>query len=190
MQLYLTDQIKNFPKHLEVLKKQPVMEFDKCKLKEKSSIISIHTVKQFQDLDTGFLFDYQIFPGKIMICLAQCTFEKRTMKVGDIIVQQVFIPPFKPFSQKLVFGVWINKIIHEPTRIGIIYVILNGHVEKGISIFTIEQNADQNTIFKIHTYSSPGSILLKRLSPIFSNPYQDYCTRQALLNVKLQLDKQ
>ncbi|MBS1925104.1 MAG: DUF1990 family protein [Bacteroidetes bacterium] len=55
----------------------------------------------------------------------------------------------------------MNKIIHEPTRIGIIYVILNGHVEKGISIFTIEQNADQNTIFKIHTYSSPGSILLK-----------------------------
>lgn len=64
MQLYLTDQIKNFPKHLEVLKKQPVMEFDKCKLKEKSSIISIHTVKQFQDLDTGFLFDYHIFPRK------------------------------------------------------------------------------------------------------------------------------
>ncbi len=40
------------------------MEFDKCKLKEKSSIISIHTVKQFQDLDTGFLFDYHIFPRK------------------------------------------------------------------------------------------------------------------------------
>ncbi len=81
------------------------MEFDKCKLKEKSSIISIQTVKQFQDLDTGVLFDYHIFPGNIMSSLAQWTFEKRTMKVGDVIVQQVYIPPFKPFSQKLVFGV-------------------------------------------------------------------------------------
>ena len=35
------------------------------------------------------------------------------MKIGDTIAQQANIPPFKNFSQKIIFGVRINEIINE-----------------------------------------------------------------------------
>jgi uncharacterized protein (UPF0548 family) len=110
------------------------------------------------------------------------------MQIGDTIVQQAFIPPFQHVSQKIIFGVRINDIINEPTRIGFSYETLNGHVEKGVSIFTIEQSADRKTIFKVHTFSQPGSLLTKLVGPIFSVPYQTFCTRQGLSNVKRQLE--
>ncbi len=110
------------------------------------------------------------------------------MQIGDTIVQQAFIPPFRHFSQKIVFGVRIKDIINEPTRIGFSYETLKGHVEKGISIFTIETTKNKKTIFKVHTFSQPGNLLTKLIGPIFSVPYQTFCTRQGLLNVKRQLE--
>ena len=65
---------------------------------------------------------------------------------------------------------------------------LQGHVEKGVSIFTIEKAGDQKTIFKVHTFSKPGNLLTQLAGPIFSVPYQTFCTRQGLLNVKRQLE--
>ncbi len=111
------------------------------------------------------------------------------MKVGDTIVQQVYIPPTKVFSQKIIFGVRINEIINEPARKGFSYETLEGHVEKGISTFTVEQQ-ENNLIFKIQTYSTPGNILTKLIGLIFSIPYQTFCTKTALNNVKLQIEKQ
>ena len=74
-----------------------------------------------------------------MTYLTQWGFEKRRMQIGDIIVQQVFIPPFRNLSHKIIFGVRINDIINDTKRIGFSYETLNGHVEKGISVFTIEK---------------------------------------------------
>ena len=68
------------------------------------------------DLNTDFFFDYKIFPSNILTFLAQWTYEKRKMQIGDTIVQQALIPPFRHFSQKIVFGVRINVIINEPTK--------------------------------------------------------------------------
>lgn len=164
------------------------MSFDKSRLKEKITIIPIDTAKQIKELDLSFFFEYKIFPDYIMSFLTQWNFENRQMKVGDTIVQQAFIPPFKRVSQKLIFGVRVNNIINEPERIGFSYETLKGHVEKGISIFTIEKAAGKKTIFKIHTFSEPGSLISKLVGPIFSVPYQAYCTKQALLNVKRHLE--
>ena len=184
MKIYLTDQAKKFSQHLEFLKQQPVMQYNRSKLTEKTTVIPVETTKELQELNKGFFFDYKIFPSSIMTYLSQWAFEKRQMQIGDTIVQQAFIPPFRNFSQKIIFGVRINDVINEPTRIGFSYETLNGHVEKGISIFTIEKTADQKTIFKVHTFSQPGNVLTQLVGPIFSVPYQTFCTRQGLLNVK------
>lgn len=66
MKIYLTDQAKNFTQHLEYLKRQPVMKYDRSKLTEKTTIISIDTTKKLQELNTDFFFDYKIFPSNIM----------------------------------------------------------------------------------------------------------------------------
>lgn len=189
MKIYLIDQTKDFPKHLDLLKQQPVMKYDRYSLREKTTVIKIDTTKELQELNTNFFFDYKIFPGNIMTYLTQWALDKREMQIGDTIVQQAFIPPFRHFSQKIIFGVRINNIINEPAKIGFSYETLNGHVEKGVSIFTIEKTAGHETIFKVHTFSQPGNLLTKLMGPIFSVPYQTFCTRKALLNVKRQLEK-
>jgi hypothetical protein len=188
MKVYLSDQSDKFPQHLEILKLQPVMNYNKGELTEKTTEISIDTTKELSEFNSDFFFDYKIFPSRIMTYLTEWAFEKRQMKIGDTIVQQAFIPPFLHLSQKIIFGVRINEIINEPTRIGFSYETLHGHVEKGLSIFTLEKTINQGTIFKVHTFSKPGNFLTKLVGPIFSVPYQTYCTRHGLLNVKRQLE--
>jgi hypothetical protein len=188
MRVYLIDQSKNFPQQLEFFKRQPVMQYEKLSMTEKSSTIQIEKINDFQDLKTDFFFNYNIFPRSIMSYLTQWNCEERQMKIGDTIVQQAFIPPFGQLSQKIVVGVRINEIIKEPGRIGFSYETLEGHVEKGISIFTIEKTSDQKTIFKVHTFSRPGNLLTRFLGPVFSIPYQAFCTQKALVNVKRQLE--
>jgi hypothetical protein len=188
MRIYLADQSTNFPKHLEYLKRQTIIPYVSSKLTEKTTVIPIDTHKDFHELDSAFFFDYKIFPSNIMTFLTQWSFENRDIQIGDTIVQQAFIPPFRQFSQKIIFGVRINNIIKEPTRMGFSYETLKGHVEMGISTFTIEKTGDGKTIFKIHTFSNPGNLLTQLVGPIFSVPYQTFCTKQGLLNVKRQLE--
>lgn len=186
MKIYLTDQADNFDGLLKQLTTKPTMTFDKTKLKEKTTTIDIKTEKTLGQLNLDFLYDYKIFPSNIMTFITQWGQEERKMKIGDTILQQVSIPPTKTFSQKIVFGVRINNIIDEAERKGFGYETIEGHVEKGESTFTIE-NADDGLIFKIKTFSEPGNLLTKLVGPIFTVPYQTYCTRTALENVKRQI---
>ncbi|NBW36199.1 MAG: DUF1990 family protein [Cytophagia bacterium] len=163
------------------------MTFDKTKLKEKTTTIKINTERTLGQLNLDFLFDYKIFPSNIMTFMTQWGQEKRKMKIGDTILQQVFIPPTRIFSQKIVFGVRVNDIIDEAERKGFSYETIEGHVEKGESTFTIEKGQD-GLIFKIKTYSEPGNLMTKLVGPIFTVPYQTYCTRVALENVKRQIE--
>lgn len=165
------------------------MDYDKSRLTDKISFIDIDSPKKLDDLKFDFLFDYQIFPDNIMTFRNQWTDENRKMKIGDTIAQQVYIPSTKTFSQKIIFGVRINEIIDQADRKGFSYETLEGHVEKGVSTFTVEQ-LDNKIIFKIQTYSTPGNILTKLLGPIFSVPFQTFCTKSALKNVKRQLENQ
>lgn len=189
MKIYLTNQKKNFKQHLDFLKTKKVMDYDKSRLTEKIKIIEINTTKKIEQLNLDFLFDYQIFPDNIMIYKNQWNDENRKLKIGDTIAQQVYIPPTKTFSQKLIFGVRINEIIDQTDKKGFSYETLEGHVEKGISTFTVEQ-LENKLIFKIQTYSTPGNFFTKLLGPIFSVPYQSFCTKKALKNVKRQLEMQ
>jgi hypothetical protein len=189
MKIYLTNQKNKFKQHLGCLKSKKVMDYDKSRLTEKISAIEIDSTKKIHQLNLDFLFDYQIFPDNIMTFKNEWAEENRKMKIGDTIAQQVYIPPTNTFSQKLIFGVRINEIIDQSDRKGFSYETLEGHVEKGISTFTVEQ-LDNKIVFKIQTYSTPGNILTKLLGPIFSVPYQTFCTKTALKNVKRQLENQ
>lgn len=188
MKLYFTDQGPYFEKHLQQLKLQPVITYNKQHLAEKETSILVKTAKLFSDIDTSCLFNYRIFPPHIMSSYTQWQAENRKMQVGDTIVQQVYLPPYRNLSQKIIFGVRISELIITPERIGFSYETLQGHVEKGVSTFTLEQTKDDQIIFNIHTFSQPGNWLTRLVAPIFSIPYQTYCTRQALQYVKTQLE--
>jgi uncharacterized protein (UPF0548 family) len=165
------------------------MAYDKARLVEKVSMISINTNKSIESINLKFLFNYKIFPDNIMSYLTQWEAEKREMKIGDTIVQQVYLPPNKAFSQKIIFGVRINEMINTPYKIGFGYETLEGHVENGVSTFTVEQNNNE-VLFKIRTYSAPGNVFTKLLGPVFSVPYQTFCTKSALKNVRSQLESE
>lgn len=164
------------------------MQFDRNKLKEKSTTITVKTGKTLQELDLTFFFNYRIFPAAILVFKTQWEAEHRSMKVGDTIEQQVFLPPVPFFSQKLVFWVRINEIVQETHHKSFSYETLEGHVEQGISRFSIEETDGVITI-TIHTFSEPGNLITRILGPIITLPYQAYCTRQALKNIKKQLEQ-
>ena len=189
MRIYLTDQKNKFKQHLECLMTKKVMDYDKSRLTEKITTINIDTNKKIDQLNLNFLFDYKIFPDNIMTFKNEWREQSRKMKIGDTIAQQVYIPPTRTFSQKIIFGVRINEIIDQGDKKGFSYETLEGHVEKGLSTFTVEQ-LDNKIIFKVQTYSTPGNILTKILGPFFSIPYQTFCTKTALNNVKRQLESQ
>ena len=189
MKIYLTDQKNKFKKHLDFLKTRKAMTYDKTMLTEKTTTIDILTTKKLDQINPDFLFDYQIFPDNIMTFKTQWADENRKMKIGDTIAQQVFIPPTKTFSLKIIFGVRINEIIDQADKKGFSYETLEGHVENGISTFTVEQLGNK-VAFKVQTYSTPGNFLTKLLGPVFSVPYQTFCTKTALKIVKRQIENQ
>ncbi len=186
MKLYLTDQTAEFPKLLADLIGKPTMTFDRGELTERVSTIKVSEGNNLNAINFDFLFDYNIFPSNILTFKTQWEKEKRKMKIGDTILQQATIPARKFLSQKIIFGVRINSIIDDEDRKGFSYETIEGHVEKGESTFTIEQSG-QGLIFKIKTFSEPGNLLTKFVAPIFTVPYQAYCTRKALENVKRQI---
>ena len=185
MKFYVTDQSFQFEKLLEELKSLAVMTFEKKNLVEKISSVKIDSRKKIDELDLAFFFDYQIFPKTIMKYQTQWELEKRSMRVGDTVLQQVNILPFT-FFPKIIFGARITSIIAERGRKGFSYTTLEGHAEKGESIFVMEQT-DEGIQFRIRTFSVPGNWLTRILAPIFSVPYQSYCTRKATKNVRQQM---
>ena len=165
MKIFLTDQSHRFPVLLKQLTGKPIMTFDKYSLEEKTTSTSIKTDKPMREFDLSFLYDYKIFPSNIMTFATQWEKEKRKIKIGDTILQQVFIPPIRFFSITIVFGVRINRIIDEVERKGFGYVTIEGHVEKGESTFTLE-TTQTGLVFKVKTFSKPGNLLTKLVGPL------------------------
>lgn len=183
MQIHFTDQKQHLRQHLQRLSKKQVMPYDRSELRETVSTIDLEPPLPLEELDLRPLFDYAIFPSHIMTHLTEWSVAGRAMEVGDTIVQQVYLPPTPSFSQKLIFGVRVNEIFDGPERKGFSYETLEGHVEKGISTFTVERSGNK-LIFKIHTFSAPGNFLSRLVGPIFSAPYQRFCTKAALGHVR------
>jgi len=189
MKIFLTNQKNKLNHHLDILKKSEVRPYNKNNLIEKITSITIDTNKSINKLDLNFFLNYNIFPESILTFKTQWEDENRLMRIGDTIVQQAFLPPIKLLSQKIIFGVRICNIVIEDNKVGFSYETLEGHIEKGISTFTIEQN-ENKVNFTIHTFSSPGNLLTRLVGPIISIPYQTYCTKSALRNVKSQIEFQ
>lgn len=183
MKIHFSDQRTQFPVHLNILKETEVMPYDKQLLPEKNSSIAIGGFSKLSELNTDAFFRYHIFPEYILSGYPQWIDEQREIQPGDTIVQQAFLPPIPVFSQKIIFGVRIKEVFREEKRIGFSYETLKGHVEKGISYFLLEENSGQIS-FRIQTFSKPGNFLSKMAGPLFSLPYQNYCTKKALQHVK------
>jgi len=162
------------------------MAFNKNKLEEKTSSIDLLTNMELKKLNLDFLFNYQVFPSNILTYYGQWQHEKRKMQVGDTIVQQVFFPPAS-MSLKAIFGVRVNGVIDEENRKGFSYETLEGHAECGESTFLVVRK-QQELEFIIRTNSTPGNLLSRVAAPFFTLPYQAYCTRKALENVKKEID--
>ena len=179
MKLYFTDQRQQFKKHLEALKSAIVIPYRTEQLKHKMNSIQLDC--SFSDFNPNRLFDYHIFPANILSALPQWVQEGRAIQAGDTIAQQINIPPFKSIAQRMIVGVRVREVFNNGSIKGFSYETLEGHVEKGISHFRVE-NHNNKVIFKIETYSAPAMLLTKILTPI-SSWYQDYCTKKALENL-------
>lgn len=182
MNVSLFDQSKRLNTNLQALKSRKVEPYILSRLIEKRSEVSIPVKKEFKDFSFNFFFNYNIFPENILVHYSEWNLENRKIKNGDTIVQQIYFPPTKIFSQKIIVGVRIKDVNIESDLISFSYETLEGHIEKGISTFKVEQNGN-NLIFSIHTFSQANNPLLRLISPIFSSPYQDFCTKAALNNM-------
>src|SRR4051812_38516226 len=186
MKIFLSDQQKVFETILSELISRPVADTTGVPLRTHTSTIQVLSGRDFNEIDYNILFEYRIFPPTIMSYMTQWSIERRCMRVGDTILQQVCVPPFPSVSHKIIFGVRVDSIIDTPGRRGFSYQTLEGHAEKGRSVFTFEKIGNEST-FKIETFSAPGNLLSKLTGPFFARPYQAYCTKKALQNVKNQL---
>ncbi|MBC7552713.1 MAG: DUF1990 family protein [Taibaiella sp.] len=183
MNLFITNQQRKFSQHLATLKNTTVIPYDPAQLKRKTASVKIE--RNLADLQTSSLWSYNIFPPHILQGYTQWAHENRGMRIDDTIVQQVFLPPAKTISQKLLAGVRIKEIFNTPLKQGFSYETLEGHLERGISIFTLQQ-IPSGCVFTIKTYSSPNGLLPSLLKPLTSL-YQDFCTRRALAHLSANL---
>lgn len=180
MEIRFSDQKEKFSNYLFALKKCEIISYSTNNTKHK---ISKQTIPcKFSEFPFSSFFDYNIFPKSILTAYAEWGEENRAMKSGDTIVQEIKIPPLRSFSIKVLAGVRIKEVFDEASRKGFSYETLLGHVETGVSTFVIEEHGE-NCIFTIETYSKPSNVFLRLFEPVTSM-YQDYCTQEALLNVK------
>lgn len=130
---------------------------------------------------TDFLFAYDVFPSRIMRFDAEWIAAGRPMRVGDVIVQRTMVPPLG-FGLCVEFAVRISALFAEDNRVGFAYETLEGHAESGVSEFYFEEKAGA-LHFTIHTWSRPSHWTARLAAPVFTLPYQAWCTRRALAHV-------
>jgi hypothetical protein len=151
-------------------------------LPEKTTDIALGCPAPISSYRTDFLFEYDIFPRFIMRAETQWVRENRSMRVGDIIVQRAVLPPIG-FGLCAEFAVRICDIFSAARKVGFAYETLAGHLERGVSEFYFEDRNGE-VFFVIHTHSEPGHWLSRLGGGVFTLPYQQWCTRQALRHVK------
>lgn len=150
-------------------------------LREAVSSIALGSGASLRDVDVAFLFDYDIFPRTILDAVTEWRAAMRAMRVGDTIVQRVFIPPIGR-GICLEFAVRITSVVREERRAGFAYATLDGHVERGVSEFMVEE-IDGELRFTIRTWSGPGHWLGRGINRPVAAAYQAWCTRRALAHV-------
>ena len=142
--------------------------------------------EDLRELNLDFLFRYEIFPPRILKFFGEWQSEGRSMREGDVIVQQAIVPPCC-CGLKLVFAVRVLSITHERNKVAFSYGTLDGHPETGVNEFSFVVRT--NEIFAVvQTFARPAHILARLLAPLFTNPYVRYCNRRAARQMKSQFD--
>lgn len=149
---------------------------------KKIKTLVLSPVRNLHQYDFSFLFRYQIFPSQILNFFGEWQLYNRNMQVGDIIIQQVKIPPLS-FSVKLIFGVKILSVYQCKNKVGFSYGTLQGHPETGTNEFSFFIQEDA-LFAEVHTIAKPGLFLSRNLAPIFTQPFVNFCNRQALQIMK------
>ena len=157
-------------------------------LPEKTTEIALGYPAPIHAYHTDFLFAYDIFPSFLMRAEPQWIRERRTMQIGDIIVQRAVLPPIG-FGLCAEFAVRISATFSEPRKLGFAYETLAGHLERGVSEFYFEDRAGE-LFFVIHTHSEPGHWLSRLARGSLTLPYQRWCTGQALRHVKQRFHRE
>lgn len=155
---------------------------DPRSLTERTSSVSLGLAAPIRNWHTDFLFDYCVFPQSIMRFDAEWRTLARRMAVGDVILQRALLPPVG-FGFCLEFAVRVCRIIDGEKRLGFGYETLEGHAERGESEFYFEE-LDGAVTFTIHTRSEPGHWSSRLGKHVFTLPYQAWCTRRALEQVR------
>ncbi len=104
------------------------------------------------------------------------------MQIGDVIIQQVCLPP-GDLSLKCIFAVRILDIFRSSSKVGFRYGTLQGHAETGLSTFFFALRGGEISA-TIHTFSLPNTLVGRLVAPLFTLPYQRYCTNQALAHMQ------
>ena len=185
MKVFLRDQFPHLSTFLPACKSLPLSYDDPACLREKHTTTVIHTAPAAASLlsyDFQFLFDYDIFPKPILRAYTEWQHHFREMQIGDVIVQQVSLPPCH-MSLKCIFAVRILDIFRSTNKVGFSYGTLQGHAEKGLSTFFFALHGTQISA-TIHTFSLPDTFAGKLVVPLFTLPYQRYCTNQALAHMQ------
>lgn len=185
MKVFLTPQHSSYATHLQWAKNLPVVPYSSDAVVHKISSINIKGHTTLATIDARPLFEYRIFPPNILHAYCQWHDEGRDMQPGDVIVQEIYLPPLPKLSSKNIAAVRVKEVFNSDDCVGFSYETLMGHVEKGISSFKLKR---ENGVvkFEIETWSAPNGILLSLFAP-FARLYQAYCTRQALESMVNQL---
>ena len=185
MRIAVTDQYKSLASFVPTFKTKPLSYADCARLPEHHTRVLIPIVRSIPDLrscNLEFFFEYDIFPRRILSALGEWQSENRSMRVGDVIVQQVSVPPL-PISLKFVFAVRVLDVTQSPTQMSFTYGTLAGHVETGTSEFILVLR-DNRLFAEIHTFSRPTHFLNRLVAPVLTRPYQQYCTDYALAHMR------
>ncbi len=179
--MYIRDQQSRLELHLERFQRCPLQQFKDRELRHKQTrcLLALPI-----DAAAGTFFTYNIFPPNILNALPQWRQENRQIRPGDVIAQQINIPPFAAASFRLMCGVRILDVIDEPTVKQFSYATLTEHVETGRAVFRLEVQSG-GLEFSIESWSRPAAWLPRGLRPMLSW-YQDWCTAQALRRWELQ----
>ena len=185
MKLFCSNQQARLALFLQEFRERPFSYTPTTQLREKETslvVLEQTTLTNLSFCNVDFLFAYNIFPDRIMTFAADWQQQGRTMQEGDVIVQQIFLPPW-PLSLKCIFAVRVLQTFRDSVRVGFRYGTLKGHAEMGISEFSFSLH-NKTLYATIHTYSSPGILLAQVVAPLFTLPYQQYCTNQALQHLR------
>src|SRR5687767_12542330 len=129
MRIALTDQHQRLADLLPTFKAQPLSFANHSQFPERYTARFIPTLQPITDLracNLDFLFTYAIFPPFIMRSVTEWQVAKRRMQIGDVIVQQAYLPPL-PLSLKCIFAVRILAITQSARHVGFQYGTISGH---------------------------------------------------------------